>query len=66
MSEKTGTRRVYRLFTYDDVWENTKKKCNLSDEELRGEVESELQMWAWSDIITEGTILRRLERGDKT
>jgi hypothetical protein len=64
MSKKTSTVRTYRLYTYDEVWEEYKTKLNLSDEEMKEEVEAELQMWAWSDIITEG-FGARIEMGLK-
>lgn len=48
-------KRTYELYTYDDVWEDAKKRLKIIDEELRKAVESGLQMWAWADIM-EGTI----------
>ena len=48
---KPGTKRVYVLYTYDDVWEEMKKKLNFTDEQLREQVEKALQMNAWADIM---------------
>jgi len=52
MSKETIS-KTYRLFTFKDIWDQTKKKYDLSDAELQHEIETSLQMWAWSDIITE-------------
>jgi len=52
MSEKYITKR-YELSTYKSTWDKLKTKYNLSDREIRKEIEEALQMWAWSDIITE-------------
>jgi hypothetical protein len=59
--------KTYELFTYKHIWDETKKKYNLTDEELRNEIEESLQMWAWSDIITESVEyhLKNIERVDK-
>ena len=48
---KPATERTYKLYTYDDVWNDITKKLNLTDEQLRKEVEKSLQMNAWSDIM---------------
>jgi hypothetical protein len=45
--------KTYKLYTYKKIWDDTKKKYNLSDKELQEEIQISLQMWAWSDIITE-------------
>lgn len=46
-----ATCRTYKLFTYDDIWEQTKEEFQLTDQELQKEVESLLQLQAWADII---------------
>lgn len=48
-----ATERRYELYTYDNRWNEIKKILNLTDEELRDEVESVLQISAWSDIMRE-------------
>jgi hypothetical protein len=48
---KQATRRTYHLYTYDDIWADTKKKLNFTDEQLRKQVESALQMNAWVDVM---------------
>lgn len=45
--------KTYKLYTYKKLWDDIKKKYNLSDKELQEEIQIALQMWAWSDIITE-------------
>lgn len=65
MSEApNATERIYELFTYDDDWDRVKKILNLTDEELRDEVESILQISAWSDILREVLYLADIDPDD--
>ena len=48
-----ATERTYEFFTYDDEWNKVKKILHLTDEELRDEVESVLQIQAWADVLRE-------------
>jgi len=56
-------KKSYDLLTYKLVWERMKKQYNLSDAELRKEVQDGLQMWAWSDIM-EGVEAHLKEQGE--
>lgn len=50
MSEP-ATKRTYHLYTYDYIWAEMKKKLNFTDEQLRKQVQSALQMNAWGDVM---------------
>jgi hypothetical protein len=52
MSNKTIS-NVFEFFTYKDKWEEAKTKLKLTDDQLRDKLEQELQLWAWSDAITD-------------
>ena len=65
MSETpTATERTYELMTYDADWDRVKKILNLTDEELREEVESDLQMSVWSDVLRQVLYLSDIDPDD--